>query len=86
MTTIIEQIARSKEIISEELNLHPPSRGKQILAKLGLRDIVAPDITDHPEELRQRYRFIAGDPDFGPGNDGHCQSRRFDPDWWKDIV
>lgn len=86
MASIIERIENTRKQISQELNLHPPSRAKQFLAELGIREILPSDITKQPETLRHVYRHLGGDPEIGRGNDGHCQSWRNNPNWWKDIV
>lgn len=74
----------------ERLNLRPPSRIKQTLEKLGLREVNPADITSDRESLEKLYQLypdLIGDRTaIGPGDDGHCQSWRKDPGWWKELT
>lgn len=73
-----------------KVEIHPPTRVKQILEKLCVREVDPKDLCDNLAELDKLYRKypdLAGDSTaIGPGDDGSCQSWRGDWGWWKRLM
>lgn len=75
----------------EVIYFRHPAFWKQALELLHFREVTPADIAwDEAtlERLNTKYSHVglSGDIEFGPGDDGYCQSWRGNWGWWREFV